>query len=152
MALDAPAVAHLISDWDVIRMLTTPPYPYRVSDAEAFVADASSRPWDFAVYRGGDLIGMCGITDHLGYWFGKAYWGQGYATEAAEAVIAAYWAGTEAKTLLSGAFAENAASQRVLAKLGFRTAGRSLVWCAARGSEVEHLDLVMDRPRRADLT
>lgn len=130
-------------------MLATPPFPYSVADARHFIATASDRPWDFAIYRGPDLIGMCGITDHLGYWLGKPYWGEGYATEAARAVLAAYWAGTSATEVVSGAFQENRMSQRILTKLGFRRTGQSSVWCAPRKVHVNHIDMALVRPDRA---
>ena len=34
---------------------------------------------------------MIGIDPSLGYWIAKEYWGQGYVTEAVQAVLSAYF-------------------------------------------------------------
>lgn len=55
----------------------------------------------------------------IGYGIGAAYWGRGYATEGAAALCR--WAlENGARTLEAEAAPENAASMRVLEKLGFR--------------------------------
>ena len=46
----------------------------------------------FVISHGGKLIGGCGIdrvksVPEIGYWLGARYWGRGFATEAARAVI-----------------------------------------------------------------
>lgn len=80
------------------------------------------------LYETGDFIGCVGIKQdgalvNLGYWIGRAYWNNGYATEAAWAVV------RNARTLgitevQSEVFVENKASARVLEKLGFQNTGQ----------------------------
>ncbi len=72
------------------------------------------------------LIGWIGLipTPHpnrleLIYGFARAYWGQGYATEAAQALLANCSPGTIDATIDP----ENRASWRILEKLGFATIG-----------------------------
>ena len=61
----------------------------------------------------------------LGYWLGEPYWGQGYATEAALAVVAAAReAGYPA--LRSRALTSNAGSRNVLRKAGFSETGETV--------------------------
>ena len=83
---------------------------------------------NLAVYAGnpGLYIGWCGVTfskflDHaeLGYRYCRDAWGRGYATEAAAAVVAETFRGTEMDRILAIAHPRNSASIRVLEKLGF---------------------------------
>ena len=59
----------------------------------------------------------------MGYWIGRPYWGQGYATEAATAALAWAGAGWGKRLVVSGHFADNPASGRVLEKAGFLYTG-----------------------------
>ena len=79
--------------------------------------------------RRGTLIGMCGLTRHpgaqpeIGYWLGLPYWGRGYATEAARAVIDHAFEDLRLDLLTAGARVSNPASRRVLEKCGFQWTG-----------------------------
>jgi len=144
---DAPALAAAISDEAIARNLATVPWPYRVRDAEAFLAS----PRDpilpsLLVFERTDgaprLIGSCGLgrrrsgAVELGYWIARGYWAQGFATEACLALV------DMAKALGLGSlegshFVDNPASGRVLEKLGFEPLGiiAPRMSCA-RGAEV----------------
>ncbi len=151
---DAARIAELIDDEAVVRMLSGPPYPYFVDDARAFLdlveAQGPARNRVFvADHPREGLIGIVGFhtVEHpwpeLGYWFGRAFWGRGYATEAARAATA--WADTVwgKRALGSGHFHDNPASGRVLAKAGFLYTGeRRLRASAARPAPVETLMMV----------
>lgn len=122
---DAPAIARLISHWDVVKWLSSAPWPYRLSDAEWFLGDAMSRT-AFAIEVADQFAGIvgldpsdCGDGHELGYWLGKPFWGQGIMTEATQAVVADHFAHSH-DPLESGYFVGNGPSQNVLAKLGFR--------------------------------
>jgi ribosomal-protein-alanine N-acetyltransferase len=94
-----------------------------------------SRPGLLAVERKdtADVIGYCGLIIHgngspdepeLAYELLRAAHGCGYATEAGRAVVA--WASEAGyRRLQAGVWDWNAASRRVLDKLGFREAGRA---------------------------
>ena len=77
----------------------------------------------------GDLIGCCGLRPRaedeyeIGFHLRPAYWRQGYAVEAARAVINYAFSTLEAKKLFAGHNPNNVGSSRVLAKLGFRYIG-----------------------------
>lgn len=116
-------------DPEFSRFLPHIPQPFTQDDAEAFVAVNMSEPWDrsptFAVVLAGRVIGTVNLeidpadsSAMIGYAIGRAWWGQGIATEAAAAVLAwgvstfglnRIWASTDVG---------NRRSQRVLEKLG----------------------------------
>lgn len=145
-AQDAPALFRAIADEGIIRNLARPPWPYRLEDAEAFLA-AERKPHEpaFLIFRRTDtnpeLIGSIGFgrgTDgerEFGYWIARAYWGRGYATEAGRAVIDIARNALRLPKLSAGHFTDNPASGRVLEKLGFRPIGRIAArYSAGRGA------------------
>lgn len=142
---DAAAVAALMNDWDVVRMTGTLPFPYRIGDAYRFIDRAGQRgPLEWAMVTD-RLIGCIGASKGLGYVLGRAYWGQGYATEAATAALDAYFAVPLHRSIAASANPENAASLRVLEKLGFVRIGRSLKPCKARGHDCLVIDTTLSR-------
>ena len=76
-------------------------------------------------------MGCCGLRPYksgerayeLGFHLRKQYWGMGYATEGAAAVIRYAFHVVKAETLYAGHHPENAGSEKVLKKLGFRYVG-----------------------------
>jgi RimJ/RimL family protein N-acetyltransferase len=76
------------------------------------------------------VIGAVGLRvdrDHaraeLGYWIGKPYWGRGYATEAARAALRWGFDSLGLERIYAYHFARNAASGRVLRKIGMTPEG-----------------------------
>ncbi len=143
---DAGRIAYLAGDYDVARMCARVPHPYPVLSAEGWLelqagARRKGEEFAFAVTRPRDgLIGCCGLTRkagapaaELGYWLGRPYWGEGFATEAAAAVM--HWAretlGVE--EFMAGHFSDNPASGRVLRKLGFAATHTTELFGLARG-------------------
>lgn len=96
--------------------------------------------YDFAVVRQSDdrLMGTCGVyirdpqKGHadIGYIYSKEFWGQGYATEAARAVVAFAFSQLEMTRVSATCFSTNPASARVLQKIGMTRRGESknVVW------------------------
>jgi RimJ/RimL family protein N-acetyltransferase len=130
---DAKTVATLANDRRIAENTARIPHPYKLSDAEDFIARAG-RP-DEAVFlitlRDKTVIGACGIVlqeavPELGYWLGVAHWGQGYATEALHAVIDYAFTDLAHEALQAGARVTNPASRRVLEKCGFQWTGVGL--------------------------
>ena len=80
----------------------------------------------------GRLIGTCGIRRKqendleadIGYELAPDYWGKGYATEAALAIVEFGFRELELHRVSSWCIAENAASSRVLERVGLRLEGR----------------------------
>ncbi|MBB5697335.1 GNAT family N-acetyltransferase [Sphingomonas yantingensis] len=145
---DAPALAAAIAHETVVRMLSRAPWPYRLDDAEAFLALPSriDEP-TFLIFEhvGGDAVLVGGIGIHrdeagereVGYWLTPAAWGRGLMTEAAGAVVTTLAESLRLTRLVSGHYLDNPASGRVLTKLGFVATGEVRTrQSVARGAEV----------------
>lgn len=153
---DAPALAAAIGDQAIVRNLATAPWPYGIGDAEAFLTrDCGPQATSFLMLRrtGGapKLVGSAGFgltpdgETELGYWVARPYWGLGYATEGAQAVIDIARHSLRLPRLVAGHFLDNPASGRVLEKLGFRPTGRVRPrFSAARGTAAPCRELVLD--------
>jgi RimJ/RimL family protein N-acetyltransferase len=157
---DAEPLFALFGNWEVVRRLSMPPWPYALADAVDFIAPRVTRTpteTNFAIAQEDRLIGGIGMrmkgADHLqagpgpnlGYWLGQPYWGRGYMTEAARGIIADTFASGEGETVYCGAFADNAASLRVQGKLGFVRAGETTLFSKPRGAEFPHVNTVLMR-------
>jgi len=59
----------------------------------------------------------------LGYWIGVPYWGRGYATEAARAMVDYGFKALKLNRIFAAHFGHNLASGRILVKLGMRYEG-----------------------------
>jgi RimJ/RimL family protein N-acetyltransferase len=139
---DAPAVFAAIADEEIVRNLAQVPWPYRLEDGEDWLA----RPHDpvrpsCLIFLRGDPTRVAGCVGlhageegrvELGYWIARPLWGRGIATEAAAAMVAAARDSLRIPRLVSGHFADNPASGRVLEKLGFRPTGMEKRFSAGR--------------------
>jgi len=124
---DVKAIASFANDRRIAANTARIPHPYGVDDAEGFLAGINRQDGEatFAITRGGDVIGICGVepresSREIGYWLGALYWGRGYATEAVRAVIDHAFGVLGHDVLQAGARVSNAASRRVLEKCGFQ--------------------------------
>jgi RimJ/RimL family protein N-acetyltransferase len=135
-AADAKAIASLINDRRIAENTARIPHPYGLADARAFLAQVNRDPSEpsFAITLAeGTIIGGCGIhvlsggAPELGYWIGVPYWGHGYATEAARALLDHAFGELGHERLLGRARVSNPASRRVLEKCGFQWTGVSLI-------------------------
>jgi RimJ/RimL family protein N-acetyltransferase len=139
---DAAALTAAIGEYAIVSKLARAPWPYTLADAEEFLA-AEPAPLPYALIfartRGAPrLVGGIGLdqTDagvELGYWIARPYWGLGFATEAARAVVEMADNSLRLPCLVAGHFADNPASAHVLRKLGFEPTGTtSMRSCRAR--------------------
>jgi ribosomal-protein-alanine N-acetyltransferase len=86
------------------------------------------RIWELAVIRRADaqLIGACDLTladeqaGDLGYIFAREAWGQGYASEAAKAMVDVGFAQLHLERIVATCAIDHGASARVLEKAGLR--------------------------------
>src|SRR5215212_1807613 len=99
---DARDVQRLAGEHAVASTTLNIPHPYEDGMAEAWIATHpvafDEGVWaTFAITArdGGTLLGAAGLTirarharAEMGYWVGRPYWGRGYATEAAGALLA----------------------------------------------------------------
>ena len=128
---DAEDMAVLANNYEIAKNLARMPYPYFDADARDFLTELtndSKTNCTFAITKAdnGRLIGVCGLHDsggvhehpYMGYWLGEPYWGQGYATEAARALIDLYFKTTSRDTMMASCMSNNEASRRVIEKCG----------------------------------
>ncbi len=158
-AADVTALVQLAGDKVLAEMTGVMPHPYSPADGtgdvlKARAGNAEGQSLALAITaraKPGTLIGMVGISAEPGsapsivYWLGTPHWGQGFATEAARALIDAYFAYTPARDLTAWVRVTNPESRRVLEKCGFAAAGSSLKGFPARGGLLPGDDFVLDR-------
>jgi RimJ/RimL family protein N-acetyltransferase len=133
---DAAAIASLINDRRIAENTARIPHPYSLADAHAFLAQVNREPGEpsFVIALAeGTIVGGCGIhvlgaaDPEPGYWIGVPYWGRGYATEAARALLDHAFGTLGCEQLSGRARVSNPASRRVLEKCGFQWTGVSLI-------------------------
>jgi RimJ/RimL family protein N-acetyltransferase len=106
------------------------PHPYTLDDAQAFIVHAlhlsSEKTW--AIEINGVASGGIGVhpgegverhSAELGYWLGRAYWGDGIATAAVRALVPHALRELGLYRLQARVFADNQASMKVLERCGF---------------------------------
>ena len=151
---DAKAIAQLANDRRIAENTTRIPHPYRLADAEAFIAQINKGADElaFLIALDDEPIGACGLAQldgpapDLGYWIGAPYWGNGYATEAARAVIDHAFTALGHDAVQAGARVTNPASRRVLEKCGFQWTGVGLCRIRAISSSVPVDRFRLERP------
>lgn len=134
---DVPDLAELANNRNVSDMLARLPHPYGEAEARTFVEEVEMRfrpgcNYAIALTTNGAFIGCAGLrpqrgTLKLGYWIGERYWGQGYATEVAQALVDLAFRATDIPYLDASCQVINdvssRASRRVIHKCGFQHAG-----------------------------
>lgn len=133
---DAPRVQQLAGAREVASTTVTMPHPYEDGMAEAWIAGHAAawqarKRLSFAVTTQADgVIGGISLKlemEHrraeMGYWIGVPYWGQGFATEAAAAVLEHCFGALGLNRVVGRFFARNPASGNVLRKLGMTHEG-----------------------------
>jgi RimJ/RimL family protein N-acetyltransferase len=158
MLEDAPAFSKLASDYDIAKMTGSIPHPFPLFSAEfkiMYLRRQKERglAYPYAITRDGkELIGVIDLFRsapdaalEIGYWLGKAYWGQGLVTEAAKAIIQEARQSLGVKALLAGAFTDNPASLTVLKKLGFLPTGEEeMYFSMARMKKARSINFRLD--------
>ena len=127
---DIEEMAELANNINIARMLAHMPHPYSIKEAESFIAKAQENIGRACIYsitesESGRLIGVGSLHEtredpepHMGYWIGEPYWGKGYASEAARALVDLYFKVTNRPALLVSARVSNEASKKVIRKCG----------------------------------
>jgi ribosomal-protein-alanine N-acetyltransferase len=144
---DADALYALHSSAHVLRYWDAPPWS-EPARAARFIAACRQMAEDgsgarLAVDRASDgaFIGWCGLTrwnpDYrsaaLGYCFDDGVWGHGYATEAAHGLLRWAFDTLDLNRVQAETDTRNAASARVLEKLGFVREGTLREDCVVNG-------------------
>ena len=162
LLLETPQIAHcgamaaLANNLEISRWLATMPWPYSLDDALHFVEIVSQMKrgsvFSLLLKETGQFVGCCGsgpVDDKdeidFGYWLGVDYWGNGYASEAACAVLDHVFEKDRFDMITTDCQRQNLASLRVLEKLGFRNTGSRTSFCLATGQTVETLKMQLGR-------
>ncbi|RYC04702.1 GNAT family N-acetyltransferase [Ciceribacter ferrooxidans] len=146
---DIDALSHLANNAAVATMVSRMPHPYTAKDAADFVRRSNLGEIGKCVYaitktENGAFLGCCGLEPHqsdpetleIGYWLGQPYWNQGYATEAAHALIDMAFRTREIRFIDARCRVTNIPSRRVIQKCGFQFQGSGMVGSLALGGMV----------------
>ena len=129
---DADSLVELANDREVAINTLDIPHPYDRQDAEDWIGLHAAQverneayPFAITTSADGTLLGAVGLMPdlpndmaELGYWIGRRYWGRGYATEAARAVLGWGFDELGLHRVHAAHFPRNPASGQVLRKLG----------------------------------
>jgi [ribosomal protein S5]-alanine N-acetyltransferase len=135
---DAPAIVALMQDGKVSENTLLIPHPYTLEDATGWIESHPERAkqakgFSFAVIlrSSGDVVGGFGIHPDLthahaevGYWVGTAFWGQGFAAEAGQAIVDWAFSELSLERVHAHVFVGNTGSVRVQEKMGMTLEGR----------------------------
>jgi 8-oxo-dGTP diphosphatase len=163
VAEDAAVFHRLINDWEICRRLPDAPFPYPARLAADWIEAAANdrehkRAEQFALVEAasGALIGVAGLrlakgqkTAELGYWLGRAYWGQGFALEAARRLVEWAFAALPISQMTAMVAADNDVSVALLNRLGFAQSGKGAKEFSCRPGQkmpVKHFTLGRDVP------
>lgn len=134
---DAQAVQRLASDAEIAATTLSIPHPYPegaaaewIRKGQELIEQGSGLPLAITLREGDALIGSIGLSINekhrhaeMGYWIGLPYWGSGYATEAARALLTYAFERIDLNRVFAHHMVHNAASERVLEKLGMQREG-----------------------------
>jgi [ribosomal protein S5]-alanine N-acetyltransferase len=135
---DAPELQRLAGAREIADTTLAIPHPYRLEHALEWIRQQSDdqefdRSANFAVrlIADGRLIGSAGLRDidrehsqaELGFWIGREWWGNGYAREAARALIQFGFQSLGLNRISAHHMARNPASGRVLLAAGMQREG-----------------------------
>lgn len=132
---DLDELVRLADDRAVAAMLSRMPHPYGEAEGRAFIdviaPAAEGLVLALTLAVDGRFIGCASVegngeTKELGYWLGRPWWGQGFATEAAQALVDHAFTDMGVFGLAAWRRTANEASGRVLHKCGFQHVGRGM--------------------------
>src|ERR1700691_4956998 len=125
---DIPELVPLVGAREVAAMTLRIAHPYTEQNARDFIAktrDDGEIRVAIILASNGRMCGGVGLkpeTAHqraeLGYWIGVPYWGNGYATEAAQAMLKYGFETLELQRIFASYVPRNVASGKVLQKIG----------------------------------
>lgn len=131
---DAKCVQQLAGDKDIADGTYYIPHPYEDGMAEKWIIEhrAACERNEQAIFaittkQSNDLTGAVGLMLHkeelqaeLGYWIGKPYWGQGFATETAQTMIKYGFEKFRLISIYADCFQWNTTSIKVIQKIGMK--------------------------------
>jgi RimJ/RimL family protein N-acetyltransferase len=144
---DADDLSALQSNARVLRYWDEPPWTERsragkfLSTCRKMADEGTGARWAVDRVSDGAFVGWCTLNNwnpeyrsaSVGYCYSEAVWGQGYATEAARAVLGWAYDTLDLNRVQAEADTRNAGSARVLEKLGFVREGTLREDCVVGG-------------------
>jgi len=136
-ASDTADVERLAGDFAIADTTLEIPHPYEPGMAAQWFATHGPKfeageviALAITAREGGTLMGAVGLgirqrfdRAEIGYWIGKPYWGRGYCTEAAKAVMEYGFTELNLNRIFAVHFKRNPASGRVMQKIGMTQEG-----------------------------
>jgi RimJ/RimL family protein N-acetyltransferase len=135
---DAPILYELLQEKDIARTTANIPHPYPEDLAmqwienKRYIMQEGDAEMGFLItsLEHGNVLGGIGLridNEHqaaeVGYWIGKPYWGNGYATEALQAIIEYGFTQLNLNRIFADYQTDNLASRRVMEKCGMTFEG-----------------------------
>ena len=138
LIIDSVIVAKLAGVFEIADTTIRIPYLYKEEEAKKWIkrhddwfVNEQSINWAITLKENKNLIGAISLMNidknnnhaELGYWVGKPYWGRGYATESAEALINYGFEVIKFNRFHAHHLSRNSASGKVLLKIGMKREG-----------------------------
>lgn len=135
---DGPRVMELAGDPEIAATTLTVPHPYLPGMAEAWISHhqenfekGTGLQFAIVLKSTDELIGcidFCAMSKahnkaEIGYWVGLAYWGQGYCSEACQALIKYGFEELKLNRIVARHMSGNPASGKVMVKSGMKQEG-----------------------------
>jgi len=136
--VDAVRVHQLVNDRAITDMMSRMSYPCPLEITQSWIFSQrqnfeSGRTLVLGIVlkETREIIGAISLENRddnnraeLGYWIGKDYWGHGYCTEAARAIVTYGFRQMNLNRILVYCMAENEDSKKVAKKIGMQYEGR----------------------------
>jgi len=155
---DATFIAEIYSSPDVLRFLNDVPLETHEQAIEMIdwlngrYEQHEAMEWGISLTESGELMGICGFYNwereyrraDIGYALMPAYWGHGYATEAARALVAWCFDSLNLHRVQADCTDGNIGSEQVLLKCGFKVEGlwRESCWEHERFVDIKQFGLL----------
>ena len=134
---DSKRIEEMAGDYEVAKSTLSIPYPYPEGSAIHFIesmlnAEKNKKIVMFGLTERDSnlLIGLINLNlsdnhkrGELAYWIGKQYWGKGYGTEAAKALIKYGFNHLHLNRIFAASFTSNPGSWRIMEKVGLKYEG-----------------------------
>ena len=134
---DAEIVKEHCNNINIYKTTLYIPYPYTLDDALSWMENHKKnfdedRSYEFAITHkeSGDLLGAISLSNNqkfkngeLAYWIAEKYWGNGYGTEAAQAIIKFAFEEKKLHKVFARYFKSNPASGKIMKKIGMEQEG-----------------------------
>lgn len=145
---DEQRIVEILGNYEVSKWLSSVPHPFGPQDVKTRDAQGKTRwPDVMAISHNGSFVGAISNSPHIGYWLAPEAQGKGVATEVVAAVCRFAFEDQDRQELVSGHYADNHASRRVLEKCGFVKEREGQQFSLARQEKRAHIWVKLTRDR-----